>query len=74
MKYLLSESEYEELKKAKEKVDKINKILGENYDESNLQYQFDDESYRKIREAILGGCGSAYTVNILGKIFKISRW
>ena len=42
--------------------------------QSNLQYQFDDESYRKIREAILGGCGSAYTVNILGKIFKISRW
>ena len=52
MKYLLSESEYEELKKAKEKVDKIGKILGENYDESNLQYQFDDESYRKIASLI----------------------
>jgi len=74
MKYLLSESEYEELKKAKEKVDKAYKILEENYDESNFQYQFDNESYRKIREVICGGCGSIYTVNILGKIFKISRW
>lgn len=74
MKYLLSESEYEELKKAKEKVDKIDKILEENYNDESKQYQFNDESYRKIREAIWGGCGSAYTVNILGQIFKISRW
>lgn len=73
MKYILSESEYEELKKAKEKVDEIGKILKENYNKPELRYQFDDESYRKIRETILGRCGSAYTVDILGHIFKISR-
>jgi len=74
MQYILNESEYEELKKAKEKLDKIGEILEENYNEPKLQYQFDDESYRKIRETIWGGCGSAYTVNLSDKIFKVSRW
>lgn len=74
MKYILSESEYEELKEAKEKVARIGEILDENYNEHELQYHFDDETYRKIRETVWGGCGSAYTVNLLGQIFKISRW
>jgi hypothetical protein len=74
MKYLLSETEYKELKEAKESVGKIYKILKENYDETNLQYRFDDETYRKIREAIDWQCGSAYTVDILGQTFQISRY
>ena len=73
MQYILNEIEYRKLTDAKESVDMIDKILKENYDKTKLTYNFDDESYRKVRKALGWFCGSGFKVNILGTNFQICK-
>ncbi len=72
MQYLLTESEFQNLKSAEKEIAKIRKVIRKNFEREKNQYNFDEESF-KMLISVLGGCGSAFTANVDGNEFVVCK-
>jgi hypothetical protein len=73
MQYILTQNEYDELMKYKEGFKKANKVLSNNYDENNKCFNFNEDTYRMLVTALGNGYGSAYSANVCGTNFTITK-
>ncbi|HCL4480306.1 TPA: hypothetical protein N2D99_002394 [Clostridium botulinum] len=73
MQYILNENEYNQLIKYREGFKKANKVLNHNYDKNNQCFNFNEDTYRMLMSVLGNNFGSAYSANICGTQFTITK-